>query len=137
MPNANTEDAPSDPPVGDGGGLGRYAVQQLDQLEPVPCPCGTARRGFREVAGAPASVHVVEIARDSRVHHHKAMTETYVVLEGEGEIELDGQVFPLKPLTAVMIRPGCRHRAYPTGERPLRILNIAIPVFDPEDEWED
>jgi mannose-6-phosphate isomerase-like protein (cupin superfamily) len=61
------------------------------------------------------------------------MTEIYVVLEGNGHLELDGEKVPLRPFTAVMIKPGCRHRA--VGE--LRILNIAIPAFDPADEWFD
>ena len=60
------------------------------------------------------------------------MTEIYVVLEGEGYLEADGEKIPLKPLTSVMIRPGCVHRA--VGN--LRIINIPIPPFDPTDEYE-
>jgi hypothetical protein len=33
----------------------------------------------------------------------------------------------------VKIHPGCRHRA--VGQ--LKVLNIVLPVFDPEDEWFD
>jgi mannose-6-phosphate isomerase-like protein (cupin superfamily) len=61
------------------------------------------------------------------------MTEYYVVLEGEGWLELDGERVPVKPMTAIMIRPGCRHRAI--GR--LKIINIPVPAFDPEDEWFD
>ena len=78
-------------------------------------------------------MHVVEIQQDSRTHYHKRMTELYFVLEGEGEIELDGERLPLKPMTAVLIKPGCRHRA--TGK--LKILNVPIPAFDEADEWFD
>ncbi len=80
-----------------------------------------------------ASVHQVEIKEDARAHYHKKMTEIYVILEGTGEMELDGQKLPVRPLTSVMIKPGCRHRA--VGK--MKILNIAIPVFDPADEWFD
>lgn len=111
----------------------RYALAQLDSLPGVACPCGEARRAFRDVPSAPASVHLTDIHADSRTHYHRRMTEIYVVLEGEGTIELDGQSFPLRPLTAVLIRPGCRHRA--VGR--LRLLNIPIPAFDPADEWFD
>ena len=110
-----------------------FALAQLDALPSLVCPCGQARRAFREVAGAPASVHLTDIEVDARTHYHRTMTEIYVVLEGEGEIELDGRRFPLKPLTAVLIKPGCRHRAI--GR--LRILNIPIPAFNPADEWFD
>ena len=39
------------------------------------------------------------------------MTEIYIVLEGEGYLEANGEIIPLKPMTTVMIRPGCVHRA--------------------------
>jgi mannose-6-phosphate isomerase-like protein (cupin superfamily) len=61
------------------------------------------------------------------------MTEIYTVLEGEGHLELDGDIIPLKPLTTVMIRPGCRHRA--VGQ--LKLLIVPMPPFDPADEYED
>lgn len=109
-----------------------YQIAQLDSLEAIRCPCGFARRAFAEPGNA-ASVHVVDIQQDSRAHYHKQMTEIYVVLEGEGQIELDGQRFPVKPMTAVYIKPGCRHRAI--GR--LKILNLPIPAFDPHDEWFD
>jgi quercetin dioxygenase-like cupin family protein len=111
----------------------RYALAQLDSLAGVACPCGEARRAFGEVPGAPATVHLTDISAEARTHYHRHMTEIYVVIDGEGEIELDGERWPLRPLTAVMIQPGCRHRAL--GR--LRILNIPIPAFDPADEWFD
>ena len=110
-----------------------YLVAQLDEVSPVPCPCGLARRAFAVPGNDTATLHMVVIAKDSRTHYHKKMTEIYLVLEGKGHIELDGKIFPLKPMTSVMIKPGCRHRA--VGQ--LRIINIPIPAFDPNDEWFD
>ena len=110
-----------------------YLVEQLDEVPPQPCPCGTTRRGFISPENTAASVHQVEIKEDARTHFHKTMTEIYVVLEGSGELELDGERIPVRPMTSVMIKPGCRHRAI--GK--LKILNIAIPKFDPKDEWFD
>lgn len=109
----------------------RYRLCQLDAIEPAACPCGTARRAFMTGDNDLASVHVVDIKTEPTTHYHKKLTEIYVVLEGAGHIELDGESIPLRPLTAVMIRPLCRHRA--VGK--LRILNIVIPKFDPADEW--
>lgn len=110
-----------------------FIITQIDEIPAQPCPCGTARRAFVSPENQVATVHQVEIGVDSRAHYHKRMTEIYVVLEGGGEIELDGEKFPLRPMTSIMINPGCRHRAI--GR--LKILNIAIPSFDPADEWFD
>lgn len=113
--------------------MANYEITQFDSVESVPCPCGTSKRAFMGPDNAVASMHVTTIEADSRTHYHKKMTEFYFVLEGEGAIELDGESFPLKPMTAVMIKPGCRHRA--VGH--LKIINVPVPKFDPEDEWFD
>ena len=110
----------------------RFSVAQLDQIPPVSCPCGQARRAFNEPANSLATVHLTEISADSRPHYHKTMTEIYIVLEGEGYLEADGERIPLKPMTSVMIWPGCVHRA--VGR--LKIINVPMPPFDPKDEFE-
>ena len=110
-----------------------YMVAQLDEIEPVECPCGMTRRAFVADDNPVATLHVVDVAADSRAHYHKKLTEIYLVLEGAGHVELDGERVAVRPLTAVLIRPGCRHRA--VGR--LRIVNVPIPAFDAADEWFD
>ncbi len=111
----------------------RFAVAQLDEIAPVPCPCGQARRAFHDVPGNTlATVHLTDISADSRAHYHAKRTEIYLGLGGEGFLEADGERIPLKPMTSVMIRPGCVHRA--VGN--LRLINVPMPPFDPSDEFE-
>ncbi len=110
-----------------------YMVAQLDEVPGVPCPCGTARRAFAEGGDGLASVHLTDISADSQVHYHRRMTEIYVILEGEGYMELDGERIPVKPKTSVFIKPGCRHRAIGN----MRCLIVPIPAFDERDEWFD
>jgi mannose-6-phosphate isomerase-like protein (cupin superfamily) len=86
---------------------------------------------FADLPGAVASLHVVDVTADARTHYHRRMTEIYLILEGEGEIELDGARFPIRPMTAIYIRPGCRHRAVGT----FKMINVPIPAFDANDEW--
>jgi mannose-6-phosphate isomerase-like protein (cupin superfamily) len=111
----------------------KYLISQLDELPGQPCPCGTTRRGFLSAGNQVASVHRVDISLDARTHYHKQMTEIYIILEGHGYLELDDEKIAVRPMTSVMIQPGCRHRAIGS----LKIINIAIPKFDPEDEWFD
>ena len=110
-----------------------FSIVHLDDIAPVPCPCGMTRRAFTDDPDQVASLHLVEITEDARTHYHKKMTEIYYVLEGKGEMELDGERFPVSPGSTVLIKPGCRHRAI--GK--LKILNMPIPAFDPDDEWFD
>lgn len=110
-----------------------YLLAQLDEIESQRCPCGFSRRAFATPDNALATLHVVDIQEDARTHYHKKLTEIYLVLEGEGHLELDGELIPVKPMTSIMIKPGCRHRA--VGK--MKIVNIPIPAFDSEDEWFD
>jgi len=115
------------------GDMTNYLLEHLDEIEPTPCPCGLAKRAFVDAPDAVATLHEVDIKQDSVVHYHKRMTEIYLVLEGEGHMELDGDCIPVKPMSVVYIKPGCRHRA--VGR--LKIINVPIPAFDPDDEWFD
>jgi mannose-6-phosphate isomerase-like protein (cupin superfamily) len=113
--------------------VANYVISQLDEIPAKRCPCGFTQRSFADVPDAVASLHLVSIEADARTHYHRRLTEIYLVLEGEGEMELDGQRFPVKPMTAIYIKPGCRHRAI--GK--LKIINIPVPAFDESDEWFD
>jgi mannose-6-phosphate isomerase-like protein (cupin superfamily) len=111
----------------------RFQIEQLDSNAAEACPCGMTRRAFTDDAEQIASMHVVDVTVDAQTHYHKRLTELYYVLEGEGEMELDGRRYPVRPGSAVLIKPGCRHRAI--GQ--FKILNVPIPAFDPADEWFD
>lgn len=113
--------------------MANYLVTQLDDVTPVACPCGSSRRGFAVPENSVATLHLVDISLDARTHYHRRTTEIYLVLEGEGFIELDGDRLPVRPMLSVLIQPGCRHRL--VGR--FRIINVAIPAFDPQDEWFD
>ncbi len=65
------------------------------------------------------------------MHYHKQTTEIYVVLAGDGAIELDGVRHPVRQGDVVLIPPGTRHAAH--GR--LEILNVVSPPFDPDDEY--
>jgi mannose-6-phosphate isomerase-like protein (cupin superfamily) len=106
-------------------------VVQLDEIPAGSCPCGQTRRAFTDLPGAVASMHLVDIKVDAELHHHRRTTEIYLVIEGSGFIELDGERVPVKPLSAIYLPPGVRHRAI----GPLKLINVVVPVFDPADEF--
>lgn len=115
--------------------VGKCVVADFREIQPTRCPCGQARRAFADVPGAPMTVHQVEISIDAKTHYHKKQTEVYYFLEcdDDAEMEIDGQRIPVRQGMSVYIPPGTRHRA--VGK--MKILNLVIPKFDPEDEWFD
>jgi mannose-6-phosphate isomerase-like protein (cupin superfamily) len=113
----------------------RREIVDFADIQPVPCPCGEARRAFADVAEFPATIHRTDIAADARAHYHKRLTEVYYILkcDCDARMELDGQQVPITAGMCVMIRPLVRHRA--VGK--MQVLVIVFPKFDPADEWFD
>ncbi len=110
-----------------------FKIVDINKLDPVPCPCGTTRRAFTDEPEQNCSLHVVDISEEARTHYHKRLTEVYYILEGSGQMELDGELFDVYPGMSILIKPGCRHRAI--GK--MKIMNMPVPAFDPDDEWFD
>jgi mannose-6-phosphate isomerase-like protein (cupin superfamily) len=109
-----------------------WRIADFEQLPGVPCPCGTARRAFADVAEYPGTIHLTCISTDAELHYHRRLTETYYFLECEPDarMQLDDEIISVKPGMCVMIPPGVRHRAI--GK--IKVLNIVYPKFDPSDE---
>jgi len=112
-----------------------FEIVDFSQIPGTPCPCGTARRAFNDVADYPGTIHVTEIDEDAQVHYHRTLTETYYFLEcgPDAQMELDGERIPVRRGMCIMIRPGTRHRA--VGR--MKVLIVVLPKFDPADEWFD
>ena len=105
-----------------------YSISHLNDIAPVKCPCGFSKRAFATPDNKVATIHLVDIQEDAQTHYHKKLTEIYLIL-----MELDGERHPVKPMSTILIKPGCRHRAI--GK--MKIINVPIPAFDPADEWFD
>ncbi len=112
-----------------------WELVDFDALAPQPCPCGQSRRAFEETADFPATLHRTEIDATARLHYHRRLTEAYYFLtcEPDAQMQLDDQLVPVRPGQCILIRPGVRHRAI--GR--MTVLIIALPKFDPDDEWFD
>jgi mannose-6-phosphate isomerase-like protein (cupin superfamily) len=112
-----------------------YEIIDFAAIEGVPCPCGTARRGFADVTDFPGTIHVTEISADAQLHYHQRLTETYFFLEctADAQMQLNDELLRVHPGMCIMIRPGTRHRAI--GR--MKVLIVVYPKFDPADEWTD
>lgn len=108
-----------------------YIAVHMDDVPAVQSTCGTSHRAFIAPENGAVSVHRLDLRADPEPHYHKHMTEVYYILEGEGAIELDGESVPVRAGSAVLIKPGTRHR----GRGQMRILIICVPPFEKGDEF--
>ncbi|WP_020469250.1 cupin domain-containing protein [Zavarzinella formosa] len=114
--------------------VGGPAVRDPATISPVPCPCGQSTRIITAKDGLGLSFHITEISEATR-HYHRKTTEVYHIVEGTGRMELDGEITDIRPGLVISIPPGVRHCV--TADDIIRTIVIAIPAFDPEDEFFD
>jgi mannose-6-phosphate isomerase-like protein (cupin superfamily) len=111
-----------------------YLVRKLAEAPTVPCPCGESTRPLTRVDTPACNLHVTFI-KDSVKHYHKGCTEVYYILEGQGKMELAGDVIDIEPNMIVYIEPYTPHRLW--SMEGVRTIVFGTPALNPEDEYFD
>jgi mannose-6-phosphate isomerase-like protein (cupin superfamily) len=66
-------------------------------------------------------------------HYHRESEEIYFLLDGSGEMEVDGERRGVGPGDAVLIPPGAWHQIH--ADSPLRFLCCCAPPYRHEDTF--
>ena len=73
----------------------------------------------------------VEPGRTTRWHYLQGIAERYVILAGEGDVEVgDLPITRVQPGDVVIIPPGERQRIHNPGEEDLVFLALCTPRFE-------
>ena len=113
-------------------------VQNLSAQAPFITKDGATIRSILDRTNAPvqnqslAEARVAAGARTER-HYHKLTEEIYFILEGAGELELDGDRRMVGPGDAILIPSGTRHTIM--AMEPLRLLCCCAPPYAHEDTY--
>jgi mannose-6-phosphate isomerase-like protein (cupin superfamily) len=116
-------------------------VRALDQAEPFTTADGST---IRELLGLPTAPvrnqslaeATLEAGQATERHYHAESEEIYYVVEGSGEMELDGERRRVDVGDAVLIPPGARHQIRADAGR-LRFLCCCAPAYRHEDTFFD
>ena len=73
----------------------------------------------------------VEPGVTTQLHALAGINETYIVIEGEGEMEVDGEQFQIANGDQVVIPPGVSQRVTSTSDIDLRFYCLCTPRFTP------
>lgn len=110
----------------------KVIVRHVDDSPTVDCPCGRSTRIITFKDTPKLNIHRTEI-KDSQKHYHKQTTEVYYILEGSGEVFLDGEAVKLSAGQVIYIPPGVRHQVI--GR--VTALIVGVPAFLESDEFFD
>ena len=113
-------------------------VQSLDAQIPFITRDGSTIRSILDRTNAPVQLQSLAEAAlaaggSTQRHYHKVSEEFYFLLEGSGEMELDGETRVVRPGDAVLIPAGSWHTL--TALSPLRMLCCCAPPYSHEDTY--
>jgi mannose-6-phosphate isomerase-like protein (cupin superfamily) len=99
------------------GGEGRIRFARLAEASALAGSCN-----FIDYAEVPPGSSI------GRHRHGADEEELYLVLEGEGQMWRDGELFPVRAGDLVRNRPGGEHGLENTGSAPLRLFVVELRV---------
>ena len=113
-------------------------VQNLSAQRPFITKDGSTIRSILDRTNAPVqnqSLAEARVPAGSRTkrHYHKTTEEFYFILEGAGEIEVNGEHRPVRPGDAILIPSGAWHTIAAT--KSLRFLCCSAPPYSHEDTY--
>jgi mannose-6-phosphate isomerase-like protein (cupin superfamily) len=110
-------------------------VESLASAEPFTTKDGSTIRELQHTAEQSLAEATLEPGQATDRHYHARTEEIYFLLEGDGEIEMDGDRRHVAPGDAVLIPAGARHQI--RAETPLRFLCCCAPPYSHEDTFFD
>ena len=93
----------------------------------------TIREYFRSDAQSLAEASL-EPGRATQRHYHAASEEIYLIVEGGGELEVDGDRREVAAGDAILIPPGAWHELT-AGETGVRLLCCCVPPYSDADTY--
>ncbi len=66
-------------------------------------------------------------------HYHVRTEEIYYITHGTGRIRVGDETRDVKTGDAIAIPPGCKHKLWNTGAKPLRLLCCCAPAYEHDD----
>lgn len=112
-------------------------LRNVSDAKPFPSDHGeTVYETLGHAAGGATSHSLAQIVlapgAASRAHYHPIAEETYHILSGAGEIEIDGVRTAVRPGDSIYIAPGEVHQIANTGADELVFLAICVPAWTPD-----
>jgi mannose-6-phosphate isomerase-like protein (cupin superfamily) len=111
-------------------------ITHRDRIEPLVADHGEIIRELAGPSGSPLTRHslaevILPSGKGSLPHYHPEVEEVYYLLQGEAEMEVDGQMERVGPGDVVVILPGSTHHIRNLGDSEVVLLVTCAPAWTP------
>lgn len=118
--------------------MGEYAVKKIDEMEAVYL--GAFKRARAELGVESFGLAVIDLPPDfenypEHDHAGDGQEEVFMAIRGGGEIEIEGERFPLDPEHMVRVASGTKRKIWPGSEGMRMVIIGAVPgaIYEPPD----
>jgi mannose-6-phosphate isomerase-like protein (cupin superfamily) len=108
-------------------------LTNCNSVEPFTGDDGSIIREFARLPGHTLAEIRHPAGTASREHYHTLAEEVYLVLDGRGEVRIDGETLPIGPGDLIEIVAGQRHKLWQRGGGDLVLLVTCVPAYDPRE----
>jgi cupin domain len=110
--------------------MGEYTVKKIDDMEAVYL--GAFKRARAELGVESFGLQVIDLPPDCEnypEHDHAGdgQEEVFMAIKGGGEIEIDGERFPLDPDHMVRVASGTKRKVWPGAEGMRMVIVGGVP----------
>lgn len=116
--------------------MGEYAVKRIDEMEAVYL--GAFKRARAELGVESFGLNVIDLPPDfenypEHDHAGDGQEEVFMALRGGGEIEIEGERFPLDPEHMVRVAAGTKRKVWPGSEGMRVVIVGGVPgaIYEP------
>ena len=115
-------------------------LQNREAQMPFTTKDGSTIRSLLDRTNAPVQLQslaeaTLTFGQATERHYHRLSEEIYYLLEGTGEMELDGERQAVRAGDAILIPPGAWHQITGTSAIPLRFLCACAPPYEHGDTY--
>lgn len=109
-------------------------VASYATLEPFTTKDGSTIREYLHTPAQSLAEATLEPGQATQRHYHRASEEIYLIVEGGGLMELDGEEREVAPGDAIPIPPGAWHQLT-AGADGTKLLCCCVPPYSHDDTF--
>jgi len=110
--------------------MGEYTVMRIDEMEAVYL--GAFKRARAELGVESFGLQVIDLPPDfenypEHDHAEDGQEEVFMAIKGGGEIEIDGERFPLDPDHMARVASGTKRKVWPGADGMRMVIVGGVP----------